>query len=136
MRRIQKFDFQIRDHDSQRGHGFPVRKEWESQNWESLRTWAGPCWIIWIPTVFPRPKLGIRICNFAAARAELPMAMPVPDRFVLEGIHKDSERMLHIVVRNDPKYAPHNLLSMIQHMPAAQQCSLAAFAECYAESGK
>ena len=61
--------------------------------------------------------------------------MPVPDRFVLAGIHKDSDRMLHIVVRNDPKYAPHNLLSMIQHMPAAQQCSLAAFAECYAESG-
>jgi hypothetical protein len=61
------------------------------------------------------------------------MAMPL--RYVLEGTHKDSGRKMNIVIRNDPELAPNRLLKIVQHMPAVQQCSLAAFAECFAASG-
>ena len=61
--------------------------------------------------------------------------MPVPDRFVLEGIHKDTGWPLRIVIHNDPKHTPDRLLSIVQNMPAAQQSSLPAFAECYGASG-
>ena len=61
--------------------------------------------------------------------------MPVPDRFILRGTHQESGRPLHIVVRNDSKHTPERLLSIVQNMPAAQQGSLAAFAECYGASG-
>jgi hypothetical protein len=57
-------------------------------------------------------------------------------QFVLEGIHLDSGRNLNIVIRNDPESAPNGLLSILQHMPAVQQCSLAAFAECFGASGQ
>jgi len=42
---------------------------------------------------------------------------------------------MSIVVRNDPMSVPNRLLSIVEHMPAVQQCSLAAFAECIGESG-
>jgi len=56
-------------------------------------------------------------------------------RYDLEGIHLNSGRKMSIAVRNDPKSVPNRLLSIVEHMPAAQQCSLAAFAECIGESG-
>jgi hypothetical protein len=57
-------------------------------------------------------------------------------RFFLEGIHLDTGRKLNIVIPNDPESAPNGLLSILQHMPAVQQCSLAAFAECFGASGQ
>jgi len=62
------------------------------------------------------------------------MAM-MPLRFVLEGIHKDSGRQMNIVIRNSHETAPNRLLSIVQHLPADKQCSLAAFAECLSASG-
>ena len=61
--------------------------------------------------------------------------MAIPLRFVLEGIHGDSGRQMNIVIRNDPNTAPNRLLSIVQHLPAVKQCSLAAFAECFGASG-
>ena len=65
----------------------------------------------------------------------LPEQVYVPSLFVLGGMHSESGRHINIVIRNRPEVTPNRLLSIVQNMPAAQQFSLAAFAECVGELG-
>ena len=70
--------------------------------------------------------------NFVMEVAMMPI---VPDQFVVEGIHNETGRKLRIVLRNSADFTPNRLWSIVRHMPAAQQGSLPAFAECVAASG-
>jgi hypothetical protein len=71
-----------------------------------------------------------RFCRMA-----LPELVHMPDRFVLEGMHLDSGRLINIVIRNRPQVSPNRLLSIVQNMPGAQRFSLDAFAKCIGSLG-
>ena len=104
------------------GHGFSVGKY--HQNWElpsELRNWAGPS---------VRPGSGFPDCLSQIRIAFLRLCCPdqnwesgfamMPQRFVLEGIHKGSDRQLNLVIRNCQEYVPNSLLSIVKHMLAVQ----------------
>jgi len=88
--------------------------------------------------VFPR-MCSLDTLEFYFARRFCRMALPelvhMPDRFVLEGMHLDSGRLINIVIRNRPQVSPNRLLSIVQNMPGAQRFSLDAFAKCIGSLG-
>jgi hypothetical protein len=59
-------------------------------------------------------------------------AISEPFRYVFEGIHKDSGRLISITVRNDLKYTPRSVFSIVKHM---HERSLSEFLECVGGSG-